>query len=192
MSLTPCPAPLVADALVAYWLGECSPDEEARIEEHFLGCGTCSERLQELVALRDGVRRLARRGGMQVIVPEAFVRRMAELGMRVREYRVPCNGAVNCTVTPDDDLLVARLAAPLDDVQRLDLVQHLEGHGHARFEDVPFDAAAGAIVVAVDMPELRKLPASRTRMQLIAVDSAGRERVLGDYTFNHTPYAEPR
>ena len=30
-------------------------------------------------------------------------------GLRVREYRVPAGGRVDCTVTADDDLLVSHL-----------------------------------------------------------------------------------
>jgi hypothetical protein len=35
------------------------------------------------------------------------------------------------------------------------------------------------------MAALRALPTSRNRMQLIAVDESGRDRVVGEYTFNH-------
>lgn len=45
--------------------------------------------------------------------------------MRIREYRLPPNGSVNCTVAPDDELLVTRLEAPLEGVERLDAVARL-------------------------------------------------------------------
>jgi hypothetical protein len=189
MSRVACTAPLTSAALLAYWLGESDAAEDARVEEHFLGCAACGEQLAELVALRDAVRDVARDGSTYAVVSDGFVQRLVAHGLRVREYRVPQNGAVSCTVTPQDDLVVARLAAPLEGVKRLDLVQIVEGHGPARLEDVPFDAAAGGVVVTSQMPALRSLPASRNRMQLIAVDDSGAERLVGEYTFNHTPFA---
>jgi hypothetical protein len=186
MSRRVCALSLTTDALVAYWLGESTSAEEARIDEHLLGCARCADDLARIVALGAAVRELAHRGAVQVVLSDASVRRMLARGLRVREYRVPHNGAVSCTVTPDDDILVSRLAAPLQDVKRLDLVQRFEGHEAARLEDVPFDAAAGSVVVASQMAALRALPTSSNRMQLIAVDEAGRDRVVGEYTFNHT------
>jgi hypothetical protein len=187
-----CTLPLTADALLAYWLGETDSAEQARIDEHLLGCARCSEELAQILAIGTAVREVARGGGLHVVLTEASVRRMLERGMRVREYRVPHNGAVSCTVTPDDDIVVSRLAAPLQDVKRLDLVQRFEGHADTRLEDVPFDAATGGVVLASHMGALRALRASSNRMQLIAVDGAGRDRVIGEYTFNHTPFGEQR
>ena len=192
MSRPACALPLTTEALVAYWLGESDAAEEARIDEHLLACTRCSEELAELVAVGAAVRDVARSGAVHVVLTEPAVRRMLERGMRVREYRVPHNGAVSCTVTPDDDIVVSRLAAPLQGVKRLDLEQHFEGHADTRLEDVPFDAATDSVVVASHMPALRALRASSNRMRLVAVDEAGQERVIGEYTFNHTPFGEQR
>jgi DNA-binding response OmpR family regulator len=94
---------------------------------------------------------------------------------------------VNCTVTPQDDLVVARLQATLRDVQRLDLLFDDSTSGARwRFEDVVFDPAADEVVLANNMAELRRLPVTTQRVQLLAVEP-GIERVIGDYTFNHTP-----
>ena len=160
---------------------------EARIGEHLLGCGECSGRLAGLVALGDAIRDVFRHGVVRAFVTEAFVGRLAEQGLRVREYRVPRNASVECTVAPEDDLVVSRLEAPLAGVGRLDLVIHAPGLPEQVREDIPFDPARGEVVISVNMPQLRAMPSRRLRFELVAVDDAGK-RLIGEYTFNHTAH----
>jgi hypothetical protein len=105
--------------------------------------------------------------------------------VRLREYRVGRNGSVNCSVGPEDQLLVSRLEVPLEDVERVDAVVMLEDSAH-RLEDIPFDRASGEVVLAPGIEHIRSLPAHRQVVRLLAV-GAGGERVLGEYTFNHAP-----
>jgi hypothetical protein len=171
--------------LSEYWLDELDAASEARVEEHLLGCDACSRELEELAALATGIRQLVRQGAVHTVVSNAFVRRLAAQGLRVREYNVPHNGSVNCTVAPEDDVVVAHLQAPLQGIERLDLV---EGEAQERLYDIPFNVEHDEVVVTPRVEELRKLPASTHRMRLVAVDASG-ERVIGEYTFNHTPYS---
>jgi Putative zinc-finger len=187
-----CKSPLAWDTLLAYRLGELDPDSEVRIEEHYLGCAACSRRLEELTALAGGVRAVTRMSGVNVVINDPFARRLSEQGLKVREYSVPLNGSVNCTVAPEDDFGVARLEAPLDAVQRVDMVYlDSEGQSGMRREDVPFVAESGAVVFSTRIDTLRALPATTLRVRLLAVDNSG-ERTLGDYTFNHSPYSSQR
>lgn len=187
MSTAACASPLEWDLLLAYWLGELDPEREAPVEEHYLGCARCSARLQRLQRLARGIRTVARRSGVGTIISERFARRLVADDMQVREYRVPRNGAVNCTVAPGDDFVVAYMEAPLDRVERVDLVS-LDNHGAegTRQADVPFIADSGAVVFAPGIEFLRRLPQTTLRMRLLAVDDRG-ERILGDYAFHHTP-----
>jgi hypothetical protein len=191
MSTASCRSPLEWHALLAYRLGELDPDSEARIEEHYLGCARCSRRLELLTALAREVRALARSSGVSAVINPQFVRRLSERGLRVREYRVPRNGSVNCTVAPADDFVVARLEAPLGGVTRLDLIDVDPDGGTAmRHEDIPFVADDDGVVISPSIDVLRSLPATTLRMRLLAVDASG-ERTLGEYTFNHTPFPPP-
>jgi hypothetical protein len=192
MISTSCRAPIELPALLAYWLGELDAASEARTEEHLLGCAACSRRLEELAALADGVRALTREGVVHAVVSDVFVRRLIERGVRVREYRVPCNGSVNCTVAPEDDVVIAWLEAPLGGITRLDVVAiDSEGHGQARLEDIPFSVDSDGVAITQPVDRLRALPASTARMRLLAVDERG-ERVIGEYTFHHTPHGKLR
>jgi anti-sigma factor RsiW len=187
MSSSTCVARIGDEALVEYWLGELDEASEARIDEHALGCAACSERLAGIAALADGIRSAVSDGAVRMFVTDAFVRSAVEHGRRVREYRVPRNGSVNCNVALEDELLVSRLEAPLAGVSRVDVISYLDDAQTDVFSDVPFDAQSGEVVVAPELAQLRAMPSHRRRFRLLAIDENG-ERVIGDYTFNHTAH----
>lgn len=183
-----CVSPIPLATLLEYWLGELDEAREGQLDEHLLGCDHCSANLQSLVDLAGEVRAAVRVGAVHTVLTEAFVKRLAAEGLRLREYRVPHNGSVNCTVAPDDDLLITRLGAPLAGVERLDL-ERLGDEGTAleRLSDVPFDAAAGEVVFTPQMDRIRALPLTTVRYRLLAVAPSG-ERLVGEYTLYHTPH----
>ncbi len=174
--------------LLAWWFGEVAGAEQDELEAHLLSCSACTAVLEAVTALGTAVRALSAEGAVQAVVSDAFVARLAQAGLRVREYRVAHNGSVNCHVGADDQVMVARLEAPLADVRRLDLLaDDLQGRGAERWTDIPFDAARGEVVFTPRIGDLRALPAYRSQVRLLAVDAPGRERLLGVYTFNHAP-----
>ncbi len=108
--------------LLAYWLGELDEVHEQRVEEHWFSCAVCSERLGAVVALGTAIRAELVRGTFSFVTSVPFMRRIKAAGWRVREYELAGGGSVACTVTPDDDFVVAYLHAPLHDVRRLDVL----------------------------------------------------------------------
>ena len=99
---------------------------------------------------------------------------------------VACNGSVHCTVAPDDDVMVARLEAPLAGVERVDAVL-LDEAWQQRMDDIPFNAATDEVVFTPRIGTIRAQGASTARVQLFAVDRQP-ERLIGEYTFIHTPW----
>lgn len=183
-----CSSPIPISTLAEYWFGELDPARESSLEEHLLGCERCSTEALGLAEIAGGIRRLMERGLVRAVVTEAFLERLRAGGLQVREYDVPRGGSVNCTIAPDDDFLVAHLQAPLDTVERLDLVMSgAQGSEVERIADVPFDRRTGSVVVASSTEVIRALAASTSYMRLIAVDREG-DRLIGEYTFNHTPW----
>jgi hypothetical protein len=168
-------------ALVDYWFGERDD-----IEEHLFGCAHCSGRLEELAALGSGIRAAFRRGALAVVISSRLLERMRREGLRLREYRVAPGGSVACSMAAEDDFVVSHLTAPLAGVERLDLVRFGAGGAETRMADIPFDAATGEVVVVPPAAALRKAGAHTQRIRLIAHEE-GRERIIGEYTFNHTP-----
>jgi hypothetical protein len=184
----PLTCAVVAPELIAYWLGELDGDREAELDEHLFGCEACSTRLRDLVRLGEGIQQVTRAGDVHAVLTAAFIRRLQQSGLRVREYRLQPGGSVNCTVAPDDDLVIAHLHAPLEGVHRLDLLfDDVTQGARWRVEDVAFDPAAGELVLSPNVAELRALRFVTQRVQLVAVEPAA-ERVIADYTFNHSPY----
>lgn len=188
MSETTCAAPVPFAALIDYWLGDLDAAREQDVERHLFGCAHCCATLERIAELADGIRTLVRQGAVAAVVTPAFVEALGAAGLRLREYRVACNGSVHCTVAPDDDLLISRLQAPLAGVERLDLVV-IEGEGAApeRLADIPFSAGSGEVVVVPRVDRIRRQQATTSKMQLVAVEQ-GRDRVLGEYLFIHTPW----
>lgn len=173
--------------LVEYWFGEAEPRDEDALEEHLLACAQCAARLEELASLGAGIRRALRSGALRAVLPREFVERLKSEGLRLREYRVAPGGSVNCTLSAEDDFVVSRLQAPLSGVERLDLVYvGPDGEAQAIFEDIPFDAAAGEVLVLPSAAALRAASAHTARMRLVAVADE-LTKPIGEYTFVHTP-----
>jgi Putative zinc-finger len=168
-------------ALADYWFGELEPQREQALEEHLFSCAHCSARLEALSAIGAGIRATFRSGMLHAVLPRAFVEGLKRDGLRLREYRVAAGGSVNCTITTEDDFVISRLQAPLAGVERLDLVV-----GPATYEDIPFDPAAGEVLVCPSPAVLRPRAAYTERMRLFAVRADGRKQI-GEYTFVHTP-----
>ena len=182
-----CSNPLDAAVLADYWLGLQTGAEEEVVEEHLLNCDRCGARLREVIALAEGVRSLAREGSLRMVVSDAFVKGAAKEGLRVREYAPPPGGSVQCTVMAEDDILIGRLAADLRGAKRVDLCI-CDEHGVERFRlpDIPIDNRANSIAYQESITFLKAAPAAKMTARLITMDEAGGERMLGEYTFNHT------
>jgi anti-sigma factor RsiW len=179
--------PIDAAVLAEYWLGTLAEFEEAAVEEHLFACDECGARLREVIALAQELRRLAREGSLTMVVSDAFVRRAADQGMRVREYSPPPSGSIQCTVTAEDDFLIGHLTADLSAARRVDLSlcdrQGVEQH---RLLDIPFNAQAPAVTFQQSITYAKAAPSDTMIARLIALDENGVERVLGEYTFQHT------
>ncbi|MBI5256779.1 MAG: hypothetical protein HY855_09780 [Burkholderiales bacterium] len=178
-----------AATLLDYWLHDSDAATTDAVDEHLMQCDACGQRLDDLVALGDGVRTAFRAGAVAAVTSAAFVRHLAAQGLKLREYRLPPEGSVNCTVAPDDELLVSRLEAPLQGVQRVDAVAHssIEPGVQHRLQDIPFDPQAGEVLYLPRLAEVRQLPAHTLTLTLLAV-APGEARTLGHYTFCHQPW----
>lgn len=182
-----CSKPFDAAVLADYWLAALAEPEQEAVEEHLLACDECGARLREVIAVADGVRNLARGGSLRMVVSDAFVQRAAEEGLRVRQYAPPPGGGVQCTVTAEDDILIGRLAANLSGATRVDLcICDESGVEQLRLPDVPVGAGASSVVYQESITYAKAAPTNTMIVRLVAFDEAGSERLLGEYTFNHT------
>jgi hypothetical protein len=176
---------LAAALLADYWAAALAGAEQERVELHLLECDECAASLREVIALADGVRRLAREGALRVVLNDAFLERATHEGLRIREYAPPAGGGVQCTVTANDDLVMARLPADLRGARRVDLAMCApDGQEMMRLRDVPFQAAGKDILFNEPIAQLRTLTHQVLLVKMYAVEENS-ERLLGQYTFNH-------
>jgi len=141
-----CTSPIDLAVLADYWLAALAKPEEEAVEEHLFTCEECGTRLREIIALVEGIRKLAREGSLLMVVSDVFLKRAAVEGLHVREYSPPNGGGVQCTVTAEDDLLIGRLASDLSSAKRVDLcICDPQGVERLRLPDIPFDPGAGSV-----------------------------------------------
>jgi len=182
-----CANPIDAAVLADYWLAALTKPEEDAAEQHLFTCDECGARLREVIALAEGVRKIAREGSLRMVVSDAFLKRAAEEGLRVRQYAPPAGGGVQCMVTAEDDVLIGRLAANLTGAKRVDLCLCDErGVEQLRLRDIPFHSGASDVVYQESITFAKAMPPSKSIARLVTFDEAGGERLLGEYTFNHT------
>ena len=187
MNAAACGAPLDLPALLDYWLGDLAPGTMDSVEEHVMSCAACADELSGLVAVGAGIRRLASAGRIWTVVPGAFLQRLVDEGLHVRQYRLAPGGSVQCTVTASDDVVAARLDADLRGITRAHLVK-LDAAGREvhRIEDIPLSDSSDEVVIIERTDRLRALPAVIEYLRLVTPEPGG-ERVVGEYTFIHTP-----
>ncbi len=188
--MTPrCARPIPPETLADYWFGELGGAQQDEVERHLLGCAHCIAQLEQLAALGAGVRSLVRHGRVAAVATPRYIARLAEQGVKLREYRVARNGSVQCSVAPDDEVVYARLEGPFPTAERLDVsICDASGVELARIEDIPHAADAREILFCSNADELRASPAFTYRYRILA-KSGGEERLVGEYTFNHSPWA---
>ena len=185
MKARPCDNPLDPARLADYWAATLPPAEEDAVEEHLLACDTCCATLREISSLVDAIRDMSRKGSLNVVVSQEFLNHACHEGLRIREYAPKSGGSVNCTVTREDDMLVARLAAEVASARRVDIYFYGE-QGTVRLQNIPINPGSHEVLFNVAIEEIRAAGPHVARLQLVAVEQ-GSERVLGEYTFNHTP-----
>ena len=187
MTLSKCKSPLAPAVLADYWLAELETAEEERVEEHLFACPDCSRELQDFLGLVEAIRSITRRGSLQVVVSGPFLERLRGDGLNIRQYEVSPGASVACTITDKDDLVISRLAADLTGAKQVDISQcDREGRELSRIRDIPLIGARNEVVWNQPTEALRALGNEVLHFRLIAVDEA-QERVLGEYTFNHSP-----
>jgi hypothetical protein len=181
-----CQTPLTAALLADYWLGLLPDHEGEPLEEHLFTCDDCNARLSEVIALADGIRNIALEGSLRMVVSETFLQRAAAEGLRVRQYAPPRGGSVDCTVTLEDNLLIGRLAADFSESNRIDLaICDRGGIEQIRMADIPFQPGVGTLLLQESITRAKAAPSEVMIARLVAIDDAGTEWTVGEYTFNH-------
>jgi len=186
-TLAPCKAPIDPAVLADYWLALLPAAEEEIVETHLFECDACGDKLRSIIELAEALRALARSGALRVILPEHFIRHAAETGQRVRQYDFVPGQTVPCTISADDDLLVARFAVDMTGAERVDVsFRDPQGVERGRMNDIPVRPDAGHVIFQESAMFAKAAPSSSMVARLLAVGADGEERLLGEYFFQHT------
>ena len=185
MSDARCPAPIGFEEVVDYWAGDLTPADEARIEEHVFACDGCARELAAAESLAAGIAAVVREGRLNTVITDGILNRLAADGVRIRMYTLDASAIVPCAVWAGDDLVVSRLRADFEGVDAVTIVtRQASGEEVSRLADVPIRAGQTEILNAFSAAHLRRLPATRVQVSVIAQRGAG-ERTLAEYTLEH-------
>ena len=177
---TSCPPP-DDPRLLDWWRGELPDGGAEAFEEHLFSCDRCRHAAERLADVEAGVRELVRKGGIGFVPTTSVLERMRREGVRVRSYRVAPGGTVACTVAPDDDLVLTTLVADLGGVELVDVSITAPGITMSR-TGIPIEPGRGEVAFAFAGDAVRRLPRC-----VLDVRVTARDRVLGEYTLDHTP-----
>jgi hypothetical protein len=141
----PCAEPPSFETLVAYWAGDRSAADEEALEEHLMGCASCSAASARVAAITETMRSM---------IPPVLTRGMVE-DLRARGLRVLDNpfapGERREAAFPRDvDLLIFHLTGvDLTNVARVKVTLREEASGQplALVDDAPFDREAGEVLL---------------------------------------------
>lgn len=182
-----CLSPVDPVVLADYWLGLLSHADEESVELHLLECDACGDTLGSIIRFCETLRRLAQSHDLDVVVGEGFIEEAERRGRRIRPYDASPGDTVPCTIAADDDLLIARLAADLSAARRVDLsFRDPTGVERRRMSDVPVSADAGRVILQQSAVFAKESPSTTMVIRMLDVGPGGDERVLGEYTFQHT------
>jgi hypothetical protein len=184
---TTCHAPIDPAVLADYWLATLPAAEEEAVEAHLFECDACGDRLRGIIEIAEALRALARSGAVRVVLGEDFIRHAEETGRHVRQYDIVPGQTVPCTISADDDLLVARFAVDLSGAERVDLsFRDPQGVERGRMNDIPVRTNATHVIFQESATFAKAAPSSSMVARLLAVGADGEERLLGEYTLEHT------
>jgi hypothetical protein len=168
-----CQSPIAFDALVAYWAGDLEAAESDAVEEHVMGCESCSAASSRVAAIA-----VAMRAQIPPIVSREVVADLRERGVRIVENPVRPGERKQVRFAPDVDVLLHRLGGlDLARATRVGVTISVEETGDILFEtdDVPFDREAGEILVACQK-HFRVFPPN-VKFDVRCRDDSGDERV---------------
>lgn len=141
-----CLDPISWEVLVDYWADGLAPDEVDQVDEHLMGCGTCSASSARIGAIAQAVRAL-----IPPIVSREQLEVLRARGLRIAENPFSPGQRKQAVFASETDLLVHRLGGL--DLARADNVRvivRVEETGEVLADDpnAPFDRDAGEVIIA--------------------------------------------
>ena len=169
------------ERLCDYTSGHGTPDEEAAFEEDLFARALegAAPELEDVDAIRRGLRDLARRGTVTPFIGPDDADRIRGSGLRVHSIEIS-RDTRSMTIPRDTEILIVRLALDLRGVTRLELEEVSESGIRVVNSDIPFDPA-GACIVCCEA-DLARASAGTTGLgRMWSLEESGR-RLLAEYS----------
>ena len=141
-----CTRPIDEQALVDYWAGDLAPAEVDAIDEHLMGCATCTASSARIAAISAALREQ-----VPMVLRASDLVRLAARGMRIVENSFSPGDRREVEFPSNADLLVHRLVGlDLTHASRVSFSMTVESTAQVlgTDPDVGFDPGAGAVLVA--------------------------------------------
>jgi hypothetical protein len=167
------------ETLVRYWARDLSDAEMDEVDEHVFGCTDCFAASSRVAAVADGLAT-----ALPPVVLRRDVARAERRGLRTVTNDLHVNSPKETRLPADAEMLVHRLVANLGDVEKVALdITMLDDTVLVSFDDVAFDRAEGAVIVACHRHFAEQFPPD-AKLVLRCQDVRGRETVQ-KYTVLH-------
>lgn len=178
--------PIALGDLLAYWLDELPSPEVDALEEHVFSCASCAQRLHSVQQTGAQLVELIRGGMLASRGTIALLNRCSRDRLNVRRYMVYPGQVVACTVSVDDDFLLAQLLLDRPAPERVDLsVRNERGEELTQLQDVLVDRRGNQVLSLLPARPVQDDPSGRLEYALYAVEQ-GRRELIGRYTLEHT------
>jgi hypothetical protein len=172
-----CPIPF--EMLVDFFVGELAARDAGALEEHVFGCDACAASAERVANLAGALREV-----IPPVISHAHRDRLVARGARVRLTSVEPDGTARARYAPEVDLLVHVLRGDLSRAERVDVeVVSEDGTLRGTFPHVPFDRAAGEVLIACQR-HYETMFAGEPSFRVHAFEGGERKRV-GDYLVYH-------
>ncbi len=168
------------EELVTYWAGALEDADVDRLDEHLMGCPSCTEASARVYALTEALRAL-----IPPFVDHARLASLRARGHRIRENPIQPDERRTVVFGADTDVLVHKLAGlDLTKAASVRVVITVEDTGHVLLdeESVPFDRDSGEVLIACQ-PHFAAFPPNIVA-EVRARDVSGAER-LARYPIPH-------
>ena len=176
----PCDRPVSWGALVDYWAGDLPAADLAAIEEHMMGCPSCTAVSARIAAITEALR-----GEVAPLLTDAALAALRARGLRIAENRMQPGERKQVPFPADVDLLIHRLGGlDLSAATRVSFTLRDEDSDRVLVEldDAPFDREGGALLLACQH-HYDVLPPN-TVAQVRAADDSGAV-TIAEYTILH-------
>lgn len=173
-----CPTAIPWADLVRYWAADLPTQEAERLEEHLMGCATCTAESARVAAVVTALGAV-----VPPVVSRAALDRLRARGLRVHE-NVFTPGRQAVTFPRDVDLLIHRLTGlDLSAAVRVRVAVRRESTRELFAEEpnAPFDVREGVMIAC--QKHFAELPPD-ILVEVSAIDAAGVERTAA-YSLPH-------